>query len=71
MVNGIDMTDPKQTFSKEEWEKLKGQLQYIWDRRADRATQDAMVKVEVKAWDMKPPTSQQGLSKPCSMPPHC
>jgi len=41
MVNGVDVTNPKQTFSKEEWEKLKGQWQYIWDRRASRATQDA------------------------------
>ena len=37
ILNGVDVTDPKQTFSKEEWNKLKGQWQYIWDKRAGRA----------------------------------
>ena len=31
MLQGVDVTNPKHTFSKEEWNKLKGQWQYIWD----------------------------------------
>jgi len=31
------VSDPNRTFSKEEWNKLRGQSQYIWDRRAGRA----------------------------------
>jgi len=36
MLQGVDVTDPKRTFSKDEWNKLKGQWQYIWDRRGGR-----------------------------------
>jgi len=36
MLQGVDVTDPKQTFSKEEWNKLKGQWNYIWDKRGGR-----------------------------------
>jgi len=38
MLQGVDVTDPKRTFSKEEGNKLKGQWQYIWDRRNSRGT---------------------------------
>jgi len=32
-LNGIDVSDPNRTFSRDEWNKLKGHWQYIWDRR--------------------------------------
>jgi len=36
ILNGVDVLDPNRTFSKEEWNKLRGQWQYIWDKRAAR-----------------------------------
>jgi len=36
ILNGVDVLDPNHTFSKEEWNKLRGQWQYIWDKRAGR-----------------------------------
>jgi len=37
ILNMVDVLDPNCTFSKEEWNKLRGQWQYIWDKRAGRA----------------------------------
>jgi len=36
ILNGVDVSDPNHTFSREEWEKLKGNWQYIWDKRAKK-----------------------------------
>jgi len=36
ILNGVDVSEPNCTFSKEEWNKLRGQWQYIWDKRAGR-----------------------------------
>jgi len=37
VLNGVDVSDPNRTFSKEEWNKLRGNWQYIWDKRAKKA----------------------------------
>jgi len=36
ILNGIDVSDPNRTFSRDEWNKLKGHWQYIWDKRAKK-----------------------------------
>jgi len=36
ILNGVDVSNPNRTFSKEEWDKLKGNWQYIWDKRAKK-----------------------------------
>jgi len=32
-LNGVDVSNPNRTFSKEKWDKLKGNWQYIGDKR--------------------------------------
>jgi len=39
MLQGVDVTNPKRTFSKDEWNKLKGQWQYIWDRQGSQGSE--------------------------------
>jgi len=41
ILNGVNVTDPNRSFSKDEWNKLRGQWQYIWDRRTARGGANA------------------------------
>jgi len=37
ILNGVDVSNPNCIFSREEWDKLKGNWQYIWDKRAKKS----------------------------------
>jgi len=68
MLQGMDVTNPKDTFSKEEWNKHKasGSIFGISEVAEElEASPDKAVKEIAK----REPTFKQGLSKPCSRPP--
>jgi len=37
VLNGVDVTDFRRPFSKEEWDKIRDYWQYIWDKRAGKS----------------------------------